>query len=186
VSARLLLSLFDLVYVGALAVGLAALTAASFGLFLAARRSLAHFYSGAAMAGAVALAALVCGALSVPELRGPRVLLHSALLVGGILLMLHAANVLAPAVQLAQDRLQPDEEHKRRLRSRVLWLNVLAIAIDLALLASFALRPAPLTPGIVEPSPQERARRQEESFRKARERLMLPAPEAGAPKAAER
>jgi hypothetical protein len=116
---------------------------------------------------------LVCGALSVPELRGPKVLFHSALLVGGILLMLHAANGLAPALRAAWERGRAGDERARGLHRRAFWLNLLAIAINLLLLAAFALRPAPLTPGIVEPSPQERVRREEEAFRKARERLML-------------
>ena len=76
----------------------------------------------------------------------------------GILLMLYGANSLTPAICVA-----PTTRHQRTggsstLRRRAAGLNLLVVLVGLSLLVAFVIRPAPKTSGIVEMTPQERAR----------------------------
>lgn len=112
-----------------------------------------RYYAWGATAGAVALAALVCGALSYPEYRGRATAIQSLLLLAGTLAMLYGGNTLTPALDAARDTGPSGAARLERLRRRCVRLNGLVLAIGLVLLVAFAARPAPTTSGIVEPAP---------------------------------
>lgn len=107
-----------------------------------------RYYAWGAICGALALPALVCGALCFEELRGPAVGAQAAFVLAGTLIMLYNGNVLTPAIQAA--RLAGPERRDRfeRLHHRSVTLNSFVLLVGLGLLIAFANRPAPRTPGI--------------------------------------
>jgi putative copper export protein len=102
-----------------------------------------------AVCGAVALPSLVCGALGMPELRGPRTGIQAGVLLGALLAVLFAGNVLARRLVTG------DEQRELAARRIVTCYSVVAVLLVL-LLAAHAYRPAPATTGIVEPAPATR------------------------------
>jgi hypothetical protein len=179
VSARALLILFDTVYLVALSVWVGSALFLAFGVMPIIskvlgteavakfeRALLPRYYTWGATAGAVALAAFVSGPLSVPEFRGFRVAWNSGLLLAGTLIMLYCGNSLVPTVNAASDTGPNGQGQLERLRRRSVWLNGAVLLIGLILLAAFASRPAPTTPGIVELSPEELARREDAQYQK--------------------
>jgi hypothetical protein len=76
----------------------------------------------------------------------------------GIMMMLYGANSLAPAVGEGQGAGESSAGRLERLQRRAAGLNLLVALIGISLLVSFASRPAPKTAGLVEMTPQERAR----------------------------
>jgi hypothetical protein len=201
VNARTLLLLFDAIYLLALSawvgsvlfltLGVAPLIFKVLGTEPAARfvRALfPRYYAWCATCGAIALAAFVSGPLSVPELRGSRVAIQAGLLLAGTLIMLYGGNSLSPAISAARDAGAAAQERFERLHRRSVRLNVLVLVIGVLLLVGFATRPTPATPGIVEPSPAERARREDEQFQRILDQAHTPvsrprgqAPAAGGP-----
>jgi hypothetical protein len=166
-----LLALFDSVYVLALASWVGSILFFSFSVapiifqvldaeagarFV--RALFPRYYAWGAVSGAIALPACVGGPLSVPELRGPMVGVQALAILAGTLLMLYAGNVLTPAINAARDAGPAEEARFARLHRRSVGLNLVALGLGLGLLIAFANRPAPRTVGIVEPSPEERAR----------------------------
>lgn len=116
-----------------------------------------RYYQWGAISGAVALPSSVAVPLCFPELRGPWVGVRALVIIGSTLAMLYAGNVLTPAINAARDagpgaRARFDGLHRRSVR-----LNGLVLVLGLGLLVAFAARPAPTTPGIVEPAPSARA-----------------------------
>ncbi|HEX8201248.1 MAG TPA: DUF4149 domain-containing protein, partial [Isosphaeraceae bacterium] len=136
-SARSLLTLFDAVYLVAMAAWVGGLMFSSFvvaptlaravGPEAAARlaRALApRGHAWGATAGALALAARVCGALSVPEYRGPATAAQALLLLAGTLAMLHGGNALAPALAAAEAAAGAEGPGRSlRLRRQASWLD---------------------------------------------------------------
>jgi hypothetical protein len=160
VNARFLLTLFDAIYLIAMTAWVGSLLFVTFAVAPTIARVLSpRYYAWGATAGALALAALVCGALSVPEYRGTAIAVQSLLLLAGTLAMLHGGNVLVPALDAAHDAGPAGQARVRRLRRQGAWLDGLVLAGGLGLLVAFAARPAPRTAGIVEPTPQEAAAR---------------------------
>lgn len=90
-----------------------------------------------AACGAIALPALVCGAMAVPELRGPIVGIKAALLLAALLLTLARAGGL----------------WRRGAASGGRAVESLVAVIVIGLLAAHAYREPPTTRGIEEPSP---------------------------------
>ena len=122
------------------------------------RAILPRYYLGGAISGAVALPAFVAGPLCYREYRGAMVGVQALAIIFGIVLMLYGANSLAPAIGEAQGAGDSSTGRLEQLRRRAAGLNLVVVLIGLLLLVSFATRPAPKTAGIVEMTPQERAR----------------------------
>lgn len=171
VSARFLLALFDSVYVVALSAWVGSILFFSFGVapiifgVLGAeaggkfvRALFPRYYTWGAVSGAIALPAYLGVPLSFPELRGPIVAVQALVIVAGTLIMLYAGNALTPAINAARDAGPAAQARFDRLHRRSVRLNVVALLLGLALLVAFANRPPPMTSGIVEPAPLERAR----------------------------
>lgn len=166
-----LLVVFDSVYVVALSAWVGAMLFFSFGVApvvfkvldapSAARfvRALfPRYYAWCANAGAVALAALVCGRLTHQELRGPAVVVEAAVLLFGVLAMFHGGNVLTPAINAARDAGEAGRGRFDRLHKTSVRLNGLVLVLGLGLLVAFAARPMPRTAGVIEATPEEKAR----------------------------
>ena len=162
---RLLLAIFDGVYLVALAAWVGSILFLSFavaplifrvlgvesgGKFV--RALFPRYYLWGVVACAVALPALICGALSVPGLRGPWVGVQALMLVVGLSLMLYCGNTLTPAINAARDGGPASADRFDRLHRRSVNLNAVALLIGLVLLVGFASRGAPKEAGVVEPS----------------------------------
>lgn len=169
-SARVLLQVFDSVYLLSLVCWVGAILFFSFGvapiIFKVLRPDAAaafvralfpRYYLWGAISAAVALPAMLCVPLSFPEFRGPAVALKAFMIIGGILLMLYCGNSLTPAINAARDAGDPGKARFDQLHRRSVRLNVVSLLIGLALLILFAVRSAPVTNGIIEQSPQQRA-----------------------------
>jgi Domain of unknown function (DUF4149) len=171
VSSRHLLTLFDSIYLAALSAWLGGALVFTFDvapiLFRAAgadwgvklvRAIFPRYYIGGAISGAVALPAFVAGPLCFQEYRGAMVGVQALLIIFGILLMLYGANSLTPAICAAMDQAESGQARSRQLRRRAAGLDILVFVAGLSLLVAFVMRPAPKTAGIIEMTPQERAR----------------------------
>lgn len=178
-TARHLLALFDSVYVLAMAalvggivfftfvvapVVFRVLGAEAGGRFV--RALFPRYYVWNAILGAVALPSFVAGPLCFPEYRGPSVGVQSAVLLAIILVMLYGGNSLVPRINRARDEGPSASDRFDRLHRRSVLLNAAAMVGGIGLLVAFACRPSPRTEGIIELSPQERARREAESLRR--------------------
>jgi len=170
VTARPLLALFDSLYVIALTAWVGAILFFSFAVAPIIFRVLGaesaakfvralfpRYYAWGVISAAVALPALICGPLSYPELRGTWVGVQALLILADLGIMLYCGNSLTPAINATRDAgpgqaVQFDRLHKRSVR-----LNVVALAIGLALLVAFAARSPIRTEGLVEMTPRERA-----------------------------
>jgi hypothetical protein len=170
VTARHLLALFDSVYLTALSIWIGSAVFMVFGLNpslskgtsseLAAtlvRAIYPRYYVGGAIAGALALPAFVAGPLCYNEYRGVTVAIQAVAIIFGILLMLYGANSLSPASGRAQGDCTASERRVEDER-RAIGLSVLLALVSVSLLVAHVIRPAPKTSGIIEMTPQERAR----------------------------
>ena len=170
-SARLLLGIFDSVYVLALTAWVGSILFFSFGVapivfavlgpenggkFV--RALFPTYYAWGAIAGAVALPAFVAVPLCYPEYRGGTVAIQSMVILAGTLIMLHGGNSLTPAINAARDAGAEGRERFKKLHRRSVRLNSLVLVMGVGLLIGFANRPAPRTSGIEELSPSERGR----------------------------
>ena len=167
-TARMLLAFFDSVYLLALSAWVGSIAFFSFGVAPVIFRVLGkdsgakfvralfpRYYLWGATAAAIALPALICGPMSYPELRGPRVGIQALFVLVGALVMLYCGNSLTPQINAARDggldaSARFDALHKRSVR-----LNALVLLIGIGLLIAFAARPAAKTIGIVERPPGE-------------------------------
>ncbi len=160
-----LLHLFDSVFLIAMAGWVGSLMVLGFGIRPVAERCLraeeaatferalaARLFAWGAICGAIALPALVCGPLAVPEMRQPAIGLQAIVILGGILGMFYGGNVLVPA--LAAFSASPAAAVP--LRRRQTTVATLVLIANLGLLVAHAFREPPRSPGIVEPNPQER------------------------------
>ena len=169
-TARLLLAIFDSVYLFALTSWVGSILFFSFGVAPIIFRVLGkesgakfvralfpRYYAWGVISSGVALPALVCGPLSYPELRGPMVGVQALLIMLSFAILLYCGNTLTPAINTARDEGPESSDRFDRLHKRSVNLNVVVLLIGIVLLVGFALRKAPRTSGIEEPSPQERA-----------------------------
>jgi len=170
VNARLLLAVFDSIYVLALTSWVGSILFFSFGVAPIIFRVLGaelgakfvralfpRYYTWGVISTAIALPALFCGPLAVPELRGPMVAVQSGLILVNLGIMLYCGNTLTPAINAARDEGPGSADRFDRLHKRSVRLNVVSLLIGVALLIGFATRPAPRSSGIEEGSPGERA-----------------------------
>ena len=134
------------------------------------RALLPRFYVWGTVCGAVALPAAMGVPLSFPEYRAPGVAVQAVAILAATLLMLYGGNSVTPAIVAALDRGAGGHEQAARLYRRTLALNGVALVIVIGLLVAFANRPAPRSSGILEPTPQERVRLEEEALRAQRAR----------------
>jgi putative copper export protein len=141
------------------------------------------YYIWGATAGALALPATVCGPLAVPEMRGPSVAIRAGLILLGVLVMFYAGNVLTPAINAARDAGPAQAARFDRLHRRSVRLNALVLVLGLAALGLHVARPGPASSGIVEPTPQEIARKRLEALERDPGSRSNPRPDApaGAP-----
>jgi uncharacterized membrane protein len=174
-TTRHLLALFDSIYVLALAtlaggivfftfivapVIFRVLGAESGARFV--RALFPRYYLWNAILGSIALPAFIAGPLCFPEFRGLRIGIQAAILLGCILIMLYGGNSLVPQINRAREDGPPSHDRFVRLHRRSVLLNAAVMVAGIGLLVAFACRPAPRTEGIVELSPRERARLEEE------------------------
>jgi hypothetical protein len=194
-TTRHLLALFDSVYVLGLAAMVGGIVFFSFivapvifrvlgaesgGRFV--RALFPRYYLWNAILGAIALPAFIAGPLCFPEYRGIHVGIQAATLLGCILIMLYAGNSLVPQINRARDEGPSSHDRFEHLHRRSLILNAAAMVAGIGLLVAFACRPAPRTSGIIELSPIERARLEEENqTRLTRERGEMAPPPGGTP-----
>jgi hypothetical protein len=170
VSARLLVALFDSVYVVAVTAWVGSILFFSFGVapiiftVLGAesggkfvRALFPRYYLWGAIWGSIALPSFVAGPLCFPDLRGPMVGVEALAILSCILIMLYAGNSLVPAINHARDAGPLGAERFRRLHRRSVVLNGVVLVVGLGLLVSFAIRAVPASGGLVELSPSERA-----------------------------
>jgi hypothetical protein len=177
-TTRYLLALFDSVYVlalAALAGGIVFFTfivapvifrvlgAESGARFV--RALFPRYYLWNAILGSIALPAFVAGPLCFPEFRGIRIGIQAAVLLGCILSMLYGGNSLVPEINRARDAGPESHDRFVRLHRRSVLLNASVMIAGIGLLVAFACRPAPRTEGIVELSPRDRIRLEEERLR---------------------
>ena len=108
---------------------------------------------------ALALPACLGVPLSYPEYRGPWVAIQAGLIVACILAMIAGGHPASPGVSNAEQPANPG------LGTRDRRLIGAAMLAALTLLLGNAARPEPRSRGIVEPTPQERARRLAEPSR---------------------
>ena len=168
-SPRLLLAIFDGVYVTALAAWVGAILFFSFGVAPIIFRVLGaeaaakfvralfpRYYAWGVGATAIALPALVCGPLTYPELRGKGIGIQAALIGAGLAIMLYCGNSLTPAINAARDAGPAHADRFDRLHKRSVQLNGVALLLGLALLVGFAIRRPVETTGLKEMTPQER------------------------------
>jgi hypothetical protein len=166
-----LLTLFDAVYLIAMAAWVGSILFFSFGVApiifqvlspeAAARfvRTLfPRYYAWGATSGALALAAFTCGVLTHPEFRGLAALIQIGFLLSGVLVMLYCGNSLTPAINKARDAGPDQGQRFDRLHRLSVRLNSFVLLAGIGLLIAFAARPVPSTTGILEPTPIERAR----------------------------
>lgn len=172
-DARSLLPLFDSAQVLALAAWAGILLAMTFvtapaltsaldepSALRLVRVLLPRAYAGCALSGSVALPSYVAVPLSFPDLRGPTVAAHAVLILAGIGLMFYGGNGLVPARDPGPGRVVSLSAILRRAA----LLNGISLVIVAVLLVSFAVRPAPVTPGLADPSPEAWAERSVRSF----------------------
>jgi Domain of unknown function (DUF4149) len=187
VTARTLMIVLDAAYLLALAAWVGSILFFSFGVAPLIFRVLGaeaggrfvralfpRYYAWGAMSAAIALPAYVGVPLSYPEYRGPMVGVQAVLILGSILIMLYAGNVLTPAINAARDAGPAQEARFRRLHRRSVRLNGVVLLFGLVLLVAHATRPPPRTAGIIEMTPAERARHEAEII--SRPRLPAPTP----------
>lgn len=169
-TARHLLAIFDSVYLLALSglvgsilffsfavapIVFAVLGAESGGKFV--RALFPRYYAWGVVCCAIALAALVCGSLSFPELRGPMIAAQSGLIGLALAIQLYCGNTLTPAINAARDDGPASAGRFARLHRRSVVLNGVVLALGVILLVGFAARKGLRTDGIVESRSGERA-----------------------------
>ena len=166
---RLLLAIFDSVYLFALTAWVGAILFFSFGVAPILFRVLGaeaaakfvralfpRYYAWGVVSSSVALPALICGPLTYPELRAASVGIQALLIVVGLLIMLYCGNSLTPAINAARDAGPPEAARFDRLHKRSVRLNAVALLIGLGLIVGFALRQPVRTSGLNEMTPTER------------------------------
>jgi hypothetical protein len=166
VNARVLLAIFDSVYLLALSAMVGSTLFFTFGVapilfkVLGAeaggrfvRALFPRYYAWGVICCAIALPALVCGPLGFPELRGPMVGAQATLVAACLVILLFCGNTLTPLINEALDEGPASAARFDRLYRDSVRLNAVVLLIGLALLVGFAVRKGPTTNGIEEPAP---------------------------------
>ena len=169
VTARLLLPIFDGVYLFALASWVGSIAFFSFGVAPVIFRVLGaeaggrfvrvlfpRYYAWNVVGAAVALPAFVGVPLAFPEYKGPWVGVQAGLILAGILIFLYCGNSLTPAINAARDAGPEGAERFHRLHRRSVQLNAAALLIGVVLLGAHASRRPPTTSGLREMTLQQR------------------------------
>jgi len=112
----------------------------------------------AAICGALALPAMVAVPLCYPEYRGAKVGVQAVAIISCILITLYVGNSLTSAMNEARATGPSRQGRFAPLCRRAYLLNALVSITGVGLLVAFATRAAPKTSGIVELTPEERAR----------------------------
>lgn len=168
-TARLLLPIFDGIYLFALASWVGSILFFSFGVAPIIFRVLGaeaggrfvralfpRYYAWNVVSGAVALPAFLGVPLAYPEYKGPWVGIQAGLILTGIVLFLYCGNTLTPAINAARDEGPEGSARFDRLHRRSVQLNGVALVLGIVLLVSHATRRPPATRGIEELSPNQR------------------------------
>lgn len=124
-----------------------------------------RYYAWGATCGAIALPALLGAPLSYPEYRGAGVGVQAGVVLLCTGVMLYAGNILTPAINTARDSGPEHQESFHRLHRRSVRLDALVMLGLAGLLVVFVSRPVPRTSGIIEQSPQARAKQEYEATR---------------------
>jgi uncharacterized membrane protein len=167
--ARLLLSIFDSVYLFALAAWVGSILFFSFAVAPVIFRVLGaeaggrfvralfpKYYAWGVVCGAIALPALVAAPLAFPEYKGYWVGVQAMLILAGILIFLYCGNSLTPAINAARDEGPAGAERFDRLHKRSVRLNAVALLLGLVLIVAHATRRPTTTEGIREMTIPER------------------------------
>ncbi len=166
---RLLLAIFDSIYLFALTSFVGAILFFSFGVAPIIFRVLGaesaakfvralfpRYYAWGVVSTAIALPALICGPLTYPELRGANVGVQAALIVVCLGIMLYCGNSLTPAINNARDAGPSEAARFDQLHKRSVRLNAVALLLGLILIVGFAIRQPVRTSGLNEMTPIER------------------------------
>jgi len=166
VTARVLLAIFDSVYLLALTglvgsilffsfgvapVIFSVLGAESGGKFV--RALFPRYYLWGVICCSIALPALICGTLTFPELRGPWVGVQAGLIAGCLVICLFCGNTLTPLINEARDGGPEMADRFNRLHRDSVRLNAVVLLLGIILLIGFATRKGLRTNGIEESSP---------------------------------
>ena len=170
-SAHLLMALFDSIYVVALAGWIGSALFLSSGVIplivnhLDAAQAdelvgtfVPRYCVGGAICGALALSSMVAVPLCYPEYRGAKVGVQAVAIIACILITLYVGNSLTFALGKARATGASWRERVAPLSRRARSLNAVVLITASGLLVAFATREAPKTSGIVELTPQQRAR----------------------------
>ena len=168
-SPRLLLAIFDSIYLFSLTAWVGAILFFSFGVAPIIFRVLGaeaaarfvralfpRYYAWGVVSTAVALPALICAPLAYPEFRATSVGIQALMIIAGLLIMLYCGNSLTPAINAARDAGPPEAARFDRLHKRSVRLNAVALLLGLTLLVGFAIRRPARTSGLNEMTPIER------------------------------
>jgi len=169
VQARLLLSIFDSVYLFALAAWVGSVLFVSFGvapiIFKVLDPSSAsrfvralfpRYYAWGVVSSSLALPAYLGVPLTFTEYRGGWVGVQSALILASILIFLYCGNTLVPAINTARGAGPSEKPRFDRLHKRSVGLNAVLLLVGIILLLTHATRLPPQTEGTLEMTPQER------------------------------
>jgi hypothetical protein len=170
VTARVLLAIFDSVYLLALSglvgsllfflFGVAPILSQVLGEELGRKlmRAMVPFYHAwGVICCAIALPALICGAFCFPELRGLMVGAQALLILASLVILLHSIGTMTTMINEAHDHGPTSRWRFERLYQGSVRSNAIVLAIGIVLLVGFAVRKGLRTDGIEEPSPKDRA-----------------------------
>jgi hypothetical protein len=170
VTARVLLAIFDSVYLLALSglvgstlffvFGVAPILYQVLGAELGRKlmRAMVPFYHvWGVLCCAIALPALICGAFCFPELRGLMVGAQAALIVACLVMLLFSISTMTPLIIEARDKGPTSSWRFERLYQGSVRFNTIVLVISVVLLIGFATRKGLRTDGIEEHSPRDRA-----------------------------
>ena len=169
-EARLLLAIFDSVYLFTLAAWVGSILFFSFGIApiifkvldpTSAARFVRvlfpRYYAWGVVSSAIALPAYLGVPLAFTEYRGWWVAVQSLLIIASILIFLYCGNTLTPQINAARDAGPSEELRFQKLHKRSVGLNAIVLLLGIVLLVTQATRRSPRTNGILEMTPQERA-----------------------------
>jgi uncharacterized membrane protein len=169
VQARLLLKIFDSVYLFSLATWVGSILFFSFGIapiifkvldansaakFV--RALFPRYYAWGVVSSGIALPAFLAVPLAFPELRGPMVAVQAMIILASLIIFMHCGQSLTPQINAARDAGPEGKEKFDRLHKLSVKLNAIALVLGIVCLVMFATRAIPKTDGIVEMTPTER------------------------------
>jgi MFS family permease len=170
VTARVLLAIFDSVYLLALSGLVGSILFFLFGVAPILSRVLGEelgrklmeamvpfYHVWGVICCAIALPALICGAFCFPELRGLMVGVQALMIMASLVLLLFSISTMTPMIHEAHDKGPTSRWRFERLYQGSVRFNTIVLVIGIVLLVGFAVRKGLRTDGIEEPSPKVRA-----------------------------